>query len=392
MLLPKPSAEQLQHQQQLLTHLNESCIKNGGKLHFEDFMQLVLYAPKLGYYSAGQHKIGAQGDFITAPEVSPLFSQCLAKQCSQILQTLSDNQSIILEVGAGSGKMACEIIHELSLLNQLPKEYWILEISADLIARQKKYLKENCPSYFKHCRWLTSLPESSFNGIVIANEVLDAMPVHLFQISENNSILEGQVCFQNDSWKIVFEPTQNERLKQAVTTLQTRLPHPLPSGYTSEINLMQEAWLHSIADSLNQGVIVLIDYGFPSHEYYHPSRQQGTLMCHYRHRAHPNPLEYIGLQDMTAHVDFTAVALSGKDCNLKLLGFTHQAAFLIANGLLDYAEKAVHSTHANLKISQQIQTLTAPHEMGELFKVLALGKNYSQPMQGFEMLDHRHRL
>lgn len=391
MTLPQPSHEMLVHQQQLLEAISLACFQNGGWLSFDLFMQMALYAPGLGYYSAGMHKFGPSGDFITAPEISPLFSQCLGAQCAQILANLSPDKRYILELGAGSGKMAAEVMLFLDEKEILPSQYWILEVSGDLKARQKAYLKDHCSKFYHKFVWLDSLPTQAFEGIILGNEVIDAMPVSLFQIGDDGQVLEGFVGKVDGEWQIKFDTPTTPSLYFAVEQLQERIGK-LPQGYTSEIQLSLLPWMSALNACLEKGVMIFLDYGFSSQEYYHPQRNQGTLMCHYRHHAHPNPLAHIGLEDITAHVDFTALALSAHACQLELAGFTNQAAFLLGNGLLDLAQYAMQSTKTRFSASQQIQTLTAPHEMGELFKVIAFSKQYSAPLQGFSFLANRHRL
>ncbi|MFI4937896.1 MAG: class I SAM-dependent methyltransferase [Candidatus Berkiellales bacterium] len=391
MSLPPPSADALEHQQQLLKYLRTTCEQAGGWISFADFMDIALYAPGLGYYSAGMNKFGISGDFVTAPEISPLFSQCMGAQCAQVLSHLNANEMNILELGAGSGKMASIILPYLAEQNCLPKHYWILEVSADLKARQQQYLNEHCQPFFDKFVWLERLPEKPFEGIIIGNEVLDAMPVHLFQIGNNHQILEGFVGEANGTWQLAYREPKTPHLKEAVENLHV----DFSPGYTSEINLSLNPLVEALSQSLEKGIILFLDYGFPRHEYYHPSRHMGTLTCHYRHHVISDPLQYIGLQDITAHVDFTAVALAGQSCGLDLVGFTHQAAFLIGNDLLKFAEAAAHQT--SYAISQQIQYLTAPHEMGELFKAIALSKRFEElvrkePLKGFQMFDQRQRL
>lgn len=390
MKLPIPSEDALFHQVKLLEHIQSKTDKNG-LLPFDEFMRLALYAPGLGYYSAGSQKFGAHGDFVTAPEISSLFSNCLGAQCAQILKSLDHTDACILELGAGSGVMASDIILFLQKQNQLPCHYYILEVSADLKQRQQQLLKQRCPEYFENILWLDSLPEVPMIGIILGNEVIDAMPVHLFQISHDGNVLEGMVSVEQENWQLLFHTPITENLASKVNQLQKSLHYPLSIGYTSEINLGLAPWLESLASCLQQGVMLFIDYGFPAHEYYHPSRTMGTLMCHYRHGAHSNPFVYIGLQDITAHVDFTEVAQGAFRCGLEIAGFSNQAAFLIANGLVSFAENH-QSTHQQIALSQQIQQLTHPHEMGELFKVIALVKNYSDTLQGFQLSDQRHRL
>ncbi|MGD9590890.1 MAG: class I SAM-dependent methyltransferase [Candidatus Berkiella sp.] len=384
MMLPIPSHDALMHQQKLLRFLDK-ILKSKGQISFAEFMAMALYAPGLGYYSAGAQKFGKEGDFITAPLISPLFSQCIANQCAPILAKLK--HGCILELGAGTGRMACDIIQTLTALKQLPQTYAILEVSADLRQRQQRLLKKECKDYFEHVVWLDKLPDEPIEGIILGNEVLDAMPVEIFKIGENAQILQAYVSNDND-WQINFKEA-NKPLTQAVKDLQSNLENTFEEGYTSEINLGLTPWIRSLSDILSQGVMFFIDYGFSRHEYYHPSRHMGTLMCHYRHHAHSDPLRFIGLQDITAHVDFTALAHAGVLANCEVSGFTTQGAFLLSLGLL---ENMHLDAKEQLKISQQIQRLSAPHEMGELFKVMALSKNIEDTLQGFSMRDFRHRL
>lgn len=379
-----------EHQAALFAYLKTIYQQQKGLLSFADFMNIALYAPGLGYYSAGSIKFGAEGDFVTAPEISSLFSQCLAHQCLPILQAQKD--AAILELGAGTGRLAADLLKTLSMHHCLPSHYFIVEVSADLKARQQQTLQAAVPEYYDRITWLTSLDSFSFHGILLANEVIDALPVHLFKI-DGDKILEGRVALKNDHWQLMYDTSISAGLVEAVTQLQAQLPEPLASGYVSEILLSLQPWLNSLAACLTQGVMLFIDYGFPAHEYYHPSRHMGTLMCHTRHRAHADPLQNIGLQDITSHIDFTALAQAGLNAGLQLSGFTTQSAFLLANGLLQLAEQNFSDDiKQNIQQSQQIQMLTAPHEMGELFKVMAFSKDFSEPLQGFSLRDHRHRL
>lgn len=386
MKLPQPSVEASDHQQRLFDYLQKQYqLKQ--HLSFAEFMQIALYAPGLGYYSAGMTKLGKDGDFVTAPEISPLFSQCIANQCAEIFAELN-SLSVILELGAGTGRMATDLLLHLKAQQSLPKQYWILEVSADLRQRQQALLKQALPDYYPHIKWLDRIPTEKFNGIILANEVLDAMAVELFQISDSG-LLQAHVKPVNEGWTIDYS-TAADDLTQAVQKLQQRLPEPLPVGYTSEINLGMSSLIRSLNAVLEKGVMLFIDYGFPSHEYYHPSRHMGTLMCHYRHYAHSDPMQYIGLQDITAHVDFTALALAGRENGLDLLGYTHQAGFLLDCGLLELSHR--DDITQQVQISQQIQRLTQPHEMGELFKVMALGKKCDLYLDGFQSFEASHRL
>lgn len=391
-MLPEPSTSARAHQALLLTHIAQVCQQQSGKLSFADFMALALYAPGLGYYSAGLAKIGQAGDFITAPEIATLFTQTVGVQCQQILSSLPKADACILELGAGTGRMAADLMNFLATQHCLPKHYYLLEVSGDLKSRQQAYLQTYCADYFERFIWLDRLPqENVFTGIILGNEVIDALPCHLFKIDENHACLEGFVRVQNDAAQLIFATPESPGLTAAVDALQENLGISFAAGYTSEIHLSLNAWLASLNVCLKQGVMLFIDYGFPCHEYYHPARHMGTLMCHYRHYAHSDPLQYIGLQDITAHVDFTALALAAIKNDLTVAGFTTQGAFLINNGITSLAEIADNDAQ-RIAFSQQIQKLTHPHEMGELFKVIAFTKAFDEPLQGFTVFDQRHRL
>lgn len=383
--LPEPDAAALQHSVKLIEKLRGLIEQQGGMITFEQFMAEVLYAPGLGYYSAGSKKFGEAGDFVTAPEISPLFSRCLARQCQQLLSTIAGGE--IIEVGAGSGLMAAELLLELQARGCLPGHYYILELSADLRERQQKTIAEKIPDYFSQVVWLDQLPQSGFKGVVLANELLDAMPVHRFRIEEQG-ISELCVSWGADGFFWSTRPMTNQPLLSRIAELGE-----LPVGYESEINLAADSWVASFAEILEQGAVLLIDYGFPRHEFYHEQRNGGTLMCHYRHHAHPDPFTYIGLQDLTAHVDFTAIAEAAVNAGLDVEGYTSQGYFLLS---LDMEEMAAEIDHAEtvkyLNQAQQIKKLTMPGEMGELFKVIALGKGLEESPQGFQFMDQRRKL
>jgi len=364
----------------LLFHI-KNLIHQNGPLPFATFMQEVLYAPDLGYYVTGHAKLGQGGDFVTAPEISPLFSYCIARQCQEILMELNGGE--VLEFGAGSGKMALDILRFLEREHTLPLHYYILEISPDLTARQQQLFQQHAPHLLSRVQWLNTLPEN-FIGVMLANEVLDAMPVHRFK-KIPHGFQEIFVDYQHNQFlEVVGEPTPI--LAKALQTLSLTFSH----DYESEINLWIQPWLNSVKHSLKKGVVLLIDYGFPRHEYYHPERHQGTLMCHYQHRAHSDPYRHMGFQDITAHVDFTAVAEAALQSGLQLAHYTHQAAFLCNLGITDM----IDTTDETQRFShiQHIKQLTLPHEMGELFKVIALTQAYLKPLKGFQLLDHVERL
>ncbi|MGB6977528.1 MAG: SAM-dependent methyltransferase [Gammaproteobacteria bacterium] len=381
--LPEPGADAIAHSQRL-TKLIQTEIAIQGALSFARFMELALYAPGLGYYSAGTHKFGIGGDFITAPDLSPLFAQCVARQCAQVLTFLKGGD--ILEFGAGSGNLAADILLSLAEQKILPEHYFILEISADLRQRQQACLAHRAPQWLDRVVWLETLP-TTFRGVVLANEVLDAMPVHRFKIHQEE-IQEYFIAFTNDAFAWRLQKTTNPRLLQHIQALEVALAE----GYESEINLTMAPWLASINAFLQQGLILLIDYGFPRHEYYHPQRDSGTLMCHYQHRAHSNPLILLGLQDITAHIDFTQVAETADELGLEVAGFTNHASFLLSCGLLELSALTSNDPATQWTTSQQIKMLTLPSEMGELFKVMALTRDLPTPLLGFTLLDLCSRL
>lgn len=383
--LPQPDSRALAISQRVISLLQQKIKAASQPLSFADYMQTVLYEPGLGYYNNGCIKFGADGDFITAPEISPLFSRCLAQPIAQVLATLETSQPVILELGAGNGVMAVELMRALQRQNCLPSAYWILELSADLRARQQQLVCETIPELAKHFVWLDHLPQQTWRGVLVANEVLDAMPVTLFAHLED-SYYERGVSIGSDNSFVWQNKIATESLQASLLSLEVSLPH----GYQSEINLWLKPWFKSLAEFFQEGAMLFMDYGFPRQEYYHPQRSEGTLMCHYRHQAHHDPFLYPGLQDITAHVDFTAVAEAAHAAGLDVLHYTNQANFLVNCGIEKFVNKKDEANY--FAFAQQIKTLTLPHEMGELFKVIALGKNYQQPLVGFQSHDQLYRL
>lgn len=384
--LPPPDADAAAHSERLVDHIRADMRDRDGALPFSRFMELALYAPGLGYYAAGARKFGADGDFVTAPEVSELFGRCLAHQC---LQVFDQSQAQILELGAGSGALAVTVLRELRAQDRLPDRYWILEPSADLRRRQQQLLEQD-DELARRVSWLDTLPDA-FSGVVLANEVLDALPVERFRVTdggfEQACVIWGDDGFQW-SWRMAPTP-----LHDALTALQQDLAEPMPSGYVSELCLWTAPWLRSLGDALQTGLALLIDYGYPRREHYHPQRHQGTLQCHYRHRVHDDPLSLVGLQDITAFVDFTAVAEAADAAGLEVAGFTSQAQFLIGAGLMDLvAESDPGDMRAHLELMRQVKMLTLPGEMGERFKVMGLARNLDAPLAGFSGVDLRGRL
>jgi SAM-dependent MidA family methyltransferase len=371
--LPQPSAEALAHSNRLCELIRRDISAQGGWISFSHFMELALYAPGFGYYIAGSRKFGQAGDFITAPELSPLFGRTLARQLIEVMQNSTPN---ILELGAGSGKLALDILGELEKLNSLPDQYSILEISADLRERQQALIRAKLPHLASRVNWLDTLPEK-ISGAVIANEVLDALPVHLLYWSEGR-ILERGVSL--DQERFIWQDRQLEN----PTLLDLAQQIKVPDNYLSEISLAARGLMASLCERMETGAFIFIDYGFGAGEYYHPQRSRGTLMCHYRHHAHDDPFYLPGLQDITAHVDFTALAEAAIENGGNFLGYTTQAHFLINNGVVNFlSEVSPDDVSAYAPLSAQLQKLTSPAEMGELFKVIALGKGMEEPLAGF---------
>ena len=387
--LPVPGEEALAHHHRVKTHLIKKIQSSKeGHIPFYDFMADTLYAPGLGYYQVGTEKFGEQGDFITAPVLSPLFGYCIGNQCAEVFKQLES--PMILEFGAGTGALAGNILSQLEKLHQLPTHYYILEPSPTLQQQQQQYLQEHVPHLWQRVQWIHELPTSGCEGVIIANEVLDAMAVHRFQINDHHHE-EWCVTVDDEGEFQWLLNSASEELNQAIDGIQQQLSHPMASGYTSEYNPMVTGWINSLNDCLSKGMVLLIDYGFPREEYYHPQRSTGTLMCHYRHYAHGDPFLWVGLQDITSHVDFTAVAESAINQDLSVAGFTHQGGFLLGCGIDRLLESNTQDKHY-LAMAQQVKRLTLPHEMGELFKVMALTRGIHGPLMGFRLFDQRHRL
>ncbi len=387
--LPVPDNDAIEHSQKVCARIQKEIIEQQGSINFNQFMELALYEPGLGYYAAGSTKLGESGDFITAPELSSVYSFCLARQCQQVLNTI--DQGKIFELGPGTGKMACDILQELERLNCLPNEYLLLETSADLRERQQDRVKKCVPHLEGIIHWLDTLPTNKINGIIIANEVLDAMPVHRIVV-HGDFCEELYVGFEEGKFVWIKKPLNEKLTLETEKELKT-LVNNLSQGYTCEINTNIHAWISSLAEFLQQGVMLLVDYGYPRQEYYHPQRINGTLLCHYRHRVHSDPFFYPGLQDITSSVNFTRVAEAAVDTGLDVRGYTTQAHFLISCGL-DEIVKQQESVCGieSVKLSNQIKMLTMPGEMGERFKVIALTKNIGIPLLGFQFVDLRAKL
>jgi SAM-dependent MidA family methyltransferase len=374
--LPEPSDDARRHSERLSETIRQEISAAGGWIGFARFMELALYAPSLGYYVAGAAKFGTDGDFVTAPEISPLFGMTLARQVAQVMERSAGN---VLELGAGSGAMAADVLGELQEMDRLPARYVILETSPQLAQRQRRMLQQRQPALQDRIEWISALPEH-FDGAVIANEVLDALPVHLLAW-RRDGLYERGVSW-NDGFVWSERPLPTGELRSTAEAIGAQ------AGYVSEISLVAPALVRSLSVALRKGALLLIDYGFGRREYYHPQRSRGTLMCHYRHRAHDDPFLWPGLQDLTAHVDFTAAAEAGIDAGLNLLGYTTQAQFLVNSGITGLLEQeSTRATGNRLALTAGVQKLLSPAEMGELFKVIALGRGIDGPLLGFESGD-----
>lgn len=381
--LPALTAEEAAHSRKVVNRIQDEIDTHNGWLSFERFMELALYEPGLGYYSAGSQKLGRRGDFVTAPEVSSLFSRCLARQCSEILGQVSGGA--ILEFGAGSGVMAADLLHELAVQDCLPPRYYIVEVSADLRERQAALLRERVPAHASRVEWLERLPEA-FRGVVLANEVLDALPVQRFRMRGDQVNALG-VTWQLGrlDWSEVHAAAE---LESAVRQIEANTGERLPDNYTSEINLRLAPWIRGVAGMLREGVALFIDYGLPQRQYYRSERREGTLLCHFRHRFHDDPLINVGVQDIGAWVDFTAVAEAASAAGMAVAGFTTQAHFLIGNGLEQMlAPTDSQELAPRVQLARQAMLLTLPGEMGERFKVIGLSVGFDQPLRGFGVRD-----
>jgi SAM-dependent MidA family methyltransferase len=388
-VLPVPETAALRQSEKLVSHIKNLINEQGGSIGFDQYMSTVLYEPGLGYYSAGSRKFGVDGDFVTAPEISPLFSQCLAYQSAQVLNELGSGK--ILELGAGTGVMARDLLLELEKLDLLPEKYFILEVSADLKQRQQQLLNESIPHLIERISWLDGLPEKSFNGLILANEILDALTVKRFKKS-SDSFKEMKVAIDNDEF-IWLEHDLDLELEKTLNQLESELSDPVPEDYVSEINVNTKQWLSGLESVLQKGVMLFIDYGYSQQEYYHPERADGSLLCHYRHHVHADPFVYPGLQDITASVNFTEVAESAYSLGLHVSGYTNQAYFLFGCGLEKLlTDIASLDSKSHVEVTQQVKMLTLPEEMGERFKVIALTKEFEPALIGFSILDQRVRL
>lgn len=392
--LPEPSPDARAASERLTGIIAAEIDASGGWMSFARYMELALYAPGLGYYAGGARKFGdprAGGDFITAPELTPLFGQALARQVAQII-TASDAQ--VIEAGAGSGRLAADLLPALDAFGCAPDRYRILELSGELRARQKATLAEHAPGFADRVEWLDQLPER-FSGCLVANEVLDAMPTHAVRWDAQAS---GPNVFERGVGLTGGQPGWAERPATG-ELLATARALPVQPPFQGEINLAAKLWVAELSRRLERGAMILIDYGLPRQDLYHPQRDGGTLRCHYRHRVHDDPFWLPGLSDITTHVDFTTVAEAGFDAGLDVMGHASQASFLINCGIGELLERRVAekvgaggTAAGELRARSAANVLTSPNEMGELFKVIVLGRGVPGPLLGFARGDRVHAL
>jgi len=371
--LPAPDPAALAHARRVAAHIAQAIDDDGGWIPFSAFMRLALYAPALGYYAAGARKFGAAGDFYTAPEISPLFGHALANPFADVL---AETGGGILELGAGSGRLAIDVLARLAALDALPESYAILETSPDLRERQRTAIAAALPQLVARVRWLDALPDE-WTGVVFGNEVLDALPVELLGKDGHAHIRRGVTIRERAfAWRDAHLPPGR---------LSALIDARFPSNfYESEVNPEAEGLTATLGRMLRRGLLLWIDYGFPAREYYHPQRDKGTLMCHYRQYAHDDPLALPGLQDITAHVDFTAIAEAGREAGLDLAGFTSQAQFLIGCGIVDLVAACGEPGTADyVRATSGLQKLLSPAEMGELFKAIAFTRGIAVRLRGF---------
>lgn len=383
--LPTPDSDALAHSQRLQQVIVQEIVQAGGAISFSRCMEQLLYAPGLGYYSAGSRKFGTAGDFVTAPEMTGLFGQALARQVRQVMAL---SAPAVLEVGAGSGRLAADLLLELERLGALPDRYFILDLSPDLRQRQQETVTAAAPHLLERVEWLDQLPDQ-FSGVVVANELLDAMPADIVAWREDG-IYERGVALEETGNFIWIERPATGQLLAAATEIGEQCM--LPPGFESEISLSNRAWAAEWGHRLQRGALLLIDYGFPRREFYHQQRGRGTLMCHYRHHAHPDPFYLPGLQDVTVHVDFTAIIAAAHGAGLELLGYASQGQFLLNCGILDRLAELPSATPEYIRASGAVNKLLMPHEMGELFKVIAIGRGIDEGLCGFASGDQSRRL
>jgi SAM-dependent MidA family methyltransferase len=386
---PALSAAEAEHSERVRAHIAAQIAAAGGWLGFERYMDLALYAPGLGYYCAGTHKFGPDGDFTTAPELSGLFGACVAGQCAPVLAELAGGS--ILEIGAGSGRLAGDILAGLERAGQLPDRYWILDVSADLRERQRRYLQQRLPHLTGRIEWLDAPPAADFDGVILANEVLDALPVTRFRWT---SAQVQELGVAAEAGQFAWSPrTADAALAAACRALHAASGADWPEGYVSEYCPRLAAWTASVTRPLRAGAVFWFDYGLPRAQYYFPERQDGTLLCHFRQRAHADPFRCPGLEDITAWVDFTRLAEAGTEAGFSVGGFTTQTYFLAGAGI-DRAmrDAADGDDKKSARLAQEARQLMLPGGMGESFKAMLWSRGLDLHLSGFALRDLRHVL
>ena len=386
--LPQPDAASLRHSQRVAGHIRRRIADAGGSIGFAEFMHEALYAPGLGYYSAGTTKFGAAGDFVTAPEISSLFAGVLGRQCAGLLREWRDGE--VLEIGAGSGRLSVDLVRALLRSDAVPRRYLVLEVSAELAERQRALIRRELPELASRFEWTDRLPDR-FRGIVVANEVADALPVERF-VKRDGGVVQRRVTWQSGRFEWCDAPAPGF-LELAVRDIEASLGEPLPDGYVSEVATALEGWVGDIAACLECGLILLIDYGLPRREYYAPDRSGGWLRCHFRHQVHDDPLILTGIQDLTAWVDFTAVASAASDAGLEIAGFVTQSRFLLDGGLTELLAGFDRlPTAAQIELSREARILTMPGEMGEHCKCIGLARGKIPVPDALRAGDRAHTL
>lgn len=389
--LPEPGEAARDHSRALLARIREAIVGAGGSIPFRRYMEMALYEPGLGYYAAaGGAGLGEATDFVTAPEVSPLYGRCLARACAQVLDVTGGD---VFEPGAGSGALAGELLAELEALGRLPLSYRILEPSAELQAQQRRRIAARAPHLVERCVWHTDWP-AGLTGVVIANEVLDAFPVDGFRIADDARVEQRRTIAPAEGGLADAWAPAPEALVAAVRHIESDLGRALPPGYCSEFNPLLGAWFAGLAGALERGAALFVDYGYVRSEYYLPERSMGTLVCSRAHRAHGDPYDWPGLTDVTAFVDFTAVTEAATAAGLELEGFSPQAHFLIGCGLEAVASDAMAAADERTRLvaSQQVKQLTLPGEMGERFNAIGFSEGLDEPIRAFATNDLSRRL
>ena len=386
--LPGPDAAASAQSARTREFIRERIAAAGGAISFGEFMQHALYAPGVGYYTGGAPKFGAAGDFVTAPEVSPLFGGVLARQCAQEYRGAAGAE--LLELGAGSGALAVSMLRRLASLDALPERYLILEVSAELAERQRRRIEEELPEHLDRVAWIAELPRG-MRGVIVANEVADALPVERFERAADGC-RQLFVTAADDAFAYAWRNARDV-VADRVAAIESSLGHRLPDGYRSEVSLGLHRWAAELVDALDRGIVFLFDYGLPRREYYAADRHQGWLRCHFRHHAHDEPLIYPGIQDITSWVDFSTVAEGAAARNATVLGFVTQAMFLLNGGLdNEFSELAAPGPAGQVELAAQVRRLTLPGEMGESFKCLGLARGDVAVPDAFSDGDRAHVL